>query len=297
MSQYAILVSLTVEHAYFTGGRTPDLTFTPSRECAHMLRLMRLSLKQDRNCLEIWQELADIPLPNSVGNETPSENMPKKVSIPELCFYFDIEGTDPLFSFYTDLPKTGLNFASEVLMKNEQLTQFEAEVEYLVSMEKPVIEKHGVHDQRTSLISVELHGVQLHTISKAIDSNVISRLIHPVKRYVMALKSKPIHWKYFFSGSLAKKKLHIVDLDAEENGLGIGFVDSSLTATKDGLAMISTSAIAMRHQPSQRFQLREAGAGERILVERLPNASLARIGKEKSRDGASMVVAEIYIHQ
>ena len=144
---------------------------------------------------------------------------------------------------------------------------------------------------------MELHGVQLHTISKAIDSNVISRLIHPVKRYVVALKSKQIHWKYFFSGSLAKKKLHIVDLDAEENGLGIGFVDSSLTATKDGLAMISTSAIAMRHQPSQRFQLREAGAGERILVERLPNASLARIGKEKSRDGASMVVAEIYIHQ
>ena len=182
-------------------------------------------------------------------------------------------------------------------MKNEVAIPIEPETEYLMPVEKPGADKHTADNQRAGKITVELHGVQLHTVNRAIESKVITRLIHPVKRYVVALKSKQIHWKYFFSGSLAKKKLHIVDLDAEENGLGIGFVDSSLAATKDGLAMISTSAIAMRHRPSQRFQLREAGAGERILVERLPNASLTKIGKEKGRDGASLVVAEIYIHQ
>jgi hypothetical protein len=297
MSQHALLLSLTIEHAYFNGGRTPALTFTPSRECAQMLRLMRLSLKQDENCLEVWQELADIPQANSAGNRTGDENPPQKTSSPELCFCFEIAGIDPLFSFYTDLPKAGLNFANQVLVKNEVALPIKPETEYLMAVEKPLTDKHTTHDQHSGQITVELHGVQLHTISRTIESNVITRLIHPIKRYVVALQSKQIHWKYFFSGSLAKKKLHIVDLDAEENGLGIGFVDSSLAATKDGLAMISTSAIAMRHRPSQRFQLREAGAGERILVERLPNASLTRIGKEKGRDGASLVVAEIYIHQ
>ena len=103
MSQYALLLSLTIEHAYFTGVRTPALTFTPSQECAQMLRLMRLSLKQDENCLEVWQELADIPPTTSAGNDTADENSPQKVSSPELCFCFEVEGIDPLFSFYTDL--------------------------------------------------------------------------------------------------------------------------------------------------------------------------------------------------
>ena len=53
----------------------------------------------------------------------------------------------------------------------------------------------------------------------------------------------------------------------------------------------------MRSIPTQRFQLREEGASGRVLVRRLPNASIDKIGKEKGPTGNHWSLREIYIHQ
>jgi hypothetical protein len=295
MNTFLPIFSLTIEHDYFADALTPNVQFTPSRDCAEMLRRWQLLLRQEGNCLEIWQEVGiSGPL---TARDVASNNAKRSQ---ELCFTFEVTGRDPLFSFYTDLPRSGTKYANQEDGNTSDI------VEYLVAADMKVDTTPDRHGQdKSNTFTVELHRIKLHEslqermhdLSKEEESSTTLKPPPALKQYVVALKSKKIHWKYFFSGSLAKKKLHIVDVNAEENGLGVGFVDSSLSATKDGLAMISTSAIAMRNRPDQRFQLREAGAGERILIKRLPNASLAKIGKEKSRDGASMVVAEIYIHQ
>jgi hypothetical protein len=117
------------------------------------------------------------------------------------------------------------------------------------------------------------------------------------KRYDIALTSKKIHWKYFFSGSLAAKKLTIVDLDAAGDAPGLGFAVSPMPALDAGTAYTSEAALPMQRLPQQRLQLREEGVAGKVLIKRLPNADIAKLGKERGRDGRSMLVAEIYIHQ
>lgn len=113
----------------------------------------------------------------------------------------------------------------------------------------------------------------------------------------LALAAKKIHWKYFFSGSLAAKKLAIVDLDATDGGDGIRFAPSSASATEAGTAFTSEAPLPIKRLPQQRLQLREEGATGKVLIRRLPNANIEKLGKERGRDGMSMIVAEIYIHQ
>jgi hypothetical protein len=112
-----------------------------------------------------------------------------------------------------------------------------------------------------------------------------------------ALQSKQLHWKYFFSGGLAAKKLSIIDLDASDSEPGLAFSLSPLAATANGTAYLSASPVPMQSIPQQRLQLREAGAAGKVLIRRLPNASVNKLGKERGPNGQSMIVAEIYVHQ
>lgn len=113
------------------------------------------------------------------------------------------------------------------------------------------------------------------------------------------LAARKLRWKYFFSGGLAARKLSIVDLDDAGAGSGglIRFAPSALAATVAGAAYTSEVALPMQKIPRQRLQLREEGGAGRVLIRRLPNADMAKLGKERGPDGESMIVAEIYIHQ
>ncbi len=115
--------------------------------------------------------------------------------------------------------------------------------------------------------------------------------------YRIALASKKIHWKFFFSGSLAAKPLRIVDLDAADGAEGIRFAASDWPATDGAAAYTSEAPLPIQRLPQQRLQLREEGGAGKVLIKRLPNANIEKLGKERGRDGLSMIVAEIYIHQ
>lgn len=91
--------------------------------------------------------------------------------------------------------------------------------------------------------------------------------------------------------------MQIVDLDANEGKTGIVFEASTQTATDSGSALVSQTAIPMQYMPVQQFQLREVGMAGKVLIKRLPNASVNKIGKERGPDGQNLLVAEIYIHQ
>lgn len=138
---------------------------------------------------------------------------------------------------------------------------------------------------RAPLLSVEIdhrappHGVEGSTV------------------YRIALASNKLHWKYFFSGSLAARKLSIVDLDAADGEHGVRFAASDWPATDGGTAYTSEQPLPIQRLPQQRLQLREEGGAGKVLIKRLPNANIEKLGKERGRDGLSMIVAEIYIHQ
>ncbi len=140
------------------------------------------------------------------------------------------------------------------------------------------------------------------TVAGALHAPLLSIAIahDPARRdavYRIVLAARKMHWKYFFSGSLAARKLTIVDLDATDDAAGIRFAAAAMGATVDGIAYLSETALPLQKLPRQRLQLREAGAAGKVLIRRLPNADVTKLGKERGRDGRSMIVAEIYIHQ
>lgn len=131
-------------------------------------------------------------------------------------------------------------------------------------------------------------------------------------RFLVRFGARQTRWKYY----LLADGLHgdhaeddpdaphtaIVDLDGELSFTPRGYTE--LPGQRAALTFISEQPIEMRQHPSQRLQLcQRDGPGQpvkRILIKRLPNASVAAVGREvaagsNDTGGEAMLVSEIYI--
>lgn len=271
MARYLPLFRLLIAHDFFTSDRELPLQVQATKACARQMEQEGLLLRSVSNGIEVWNEVREFDDPKA-----------------SLDFEFLVLSKDPYLETYTawevakpiayqteldDLSKRGETTAAMRSLKAATV----AECDFgLSSFER---QKMGI------VFSVKVKQT-LHVESD-----------QEVQQYQIQLRSKEMHWKYYFSGALAKKKLEIIDLDAESSESGCRFIPSSKIVTEDSLAFVSDVKLPMRSIPTQRFQLREEGANGRVLMRRLPNASIDKIGKEKGPDGQSLVVAEIYIHQ
>ena len=269
MGRYIPLCALKVQHEFFEG--SPDsnhlaLRFLPSLATAELIRREDLLLRERINGIEIWQVESD------KDSVVPA--------IRELDLTFLVSSKDPHFNFYTDLDLAKpINFINQEAAASSEPVRLTAQI-----VEQPDFSLFGLSSfenrRAPALFTVQLR----HQIS--------AQMTH----YLVELKARPLHWKYVFSGALAKKKLEIIDLEAgTSNGCRFNVAENSVTT--GAVAFISELPLPMKGMPTQRFQLREAGAAGRVLMRRLPNASIDKVGKERGPDGQSLVVAEIYIHQ
>jgi hypothetical protein len=280
MARYLPLFGLQVEHEFFSESLVSEsltLEFRPDKTSAAMMQRENLLLRRCDRGIEIWQEKRET-------EQTETQNSDEVIA--PLDFVFLVSSPDPMFDFYTawGLAKpivfcrgsTDLNAVDQATTQSLQMQTATTSDDGLSSFER----------QRAALVfSVKLEHKLQHSVSAEMTC------------YVIHLKARPLHWKYYFCGALAKKQLQIVDLDRENDGAGTLFRPSPNVAGSNGQAYISDTALPMRSIPSQRFQLREADATGRVLIRRMPNASIQKIGKEVGPDGQSLVVAEIYIHQ
>jgi len=283
MAHFLPLFAIAVTHEFHGEFAVPDLRFEPTTATTALMQRERLLVRRKAAGIEIWREQF--------------ENRPDDISPDALCLSFGVFSNDPLMRFYTEWP-----VAVPVVFKNKSpSTNATKEVLQAVPLADVCIGS-STRDANTCQSSLQnqmkqpVFAVDIEfTQVPAADENL--ETAQPPTSYVIALKSKKIHWKYFFSGSLAAKKLSIVDLDASENAKGIRFIPSSFTASDPGTAYLSESALPIQKLPRQRLQLREEGRAGKVLIRRLPNASIEKLGKERGPDGQSMIVAEIYIHQ
>lgn len=263
MARYLPLFALQVSHEFFSDAGSLPLQIQASKACAKEMERQGLLLRVVNNGIEVWNEVREFDEVDA-----------------RMSFEFLVSSKDPYLDSYTAWecakPLSYRSPGSGGLQENLVATSVEEQDFGLSAIEK----------QRMGLVfSVQLE----HGLHAEVDQDM--------KQYQIQLQSKTMHWKYYFSGALAKKKLEIVDLDAANTESGCRFIPSSKIVTEDSLAFVSEAQLPMRSIPTQRFQLREEGANGRVLMRRLPNASIDKIGKEKGPDGQSLVVAEIYIHQ
>lgn len=271
MARYLPLCALEIAHEFFESSedmRDLALRVFADVETQAVMAREGLLLRERSTGFEIWQE-------------QPSETEVVRESL--LHLHFSICTSNPRLPFLT-------------VRDAEQLACFANDMAAVAEVEDlQKVRDSGVMDlglrrfERQSCI--ELVRVKLtHVIQAGNAGNA------GMRRYRVQLKARRLHWKYIFSGALAKRALAIVDLNRSESG-GVQFVPSDQVITNKHVAFISDAALTMRSIPSQGFQLREEDASGRVLMRRLPNASFDHLGKERSPDGQTLVVAEIYVHQ
>lgn len=266
MARYQQLFSVAVMHEFYAGQAVPDLRYVPAAPTAELMRRERLLLRTTAAGMELWRELADADAP--------------VLAEARMLLRFEVLSGDPLMRFYTALPLAApLRFTNRLPGADRAEQQLQ-----------PV--KWARRARRDGLVN------QMHEPLFRLDIDFLpaADVGAAPPRWRVALASRTLHWKYFFSGALAAKQLNIVDLDASDGTEGVSFAPAA-PAVDGGSAYLSARALPIQKSPQQRLQLREVGAAGKVLIRRLPNASVEKMGKDQGPNGQSMIVAEIYIHQ
>jgi hypothetical protein len=277
MNEFIYLFSIKVEHEFYVHLGSQQLYLSATKESADAIRTQGLHVLPIDDGLEIWQE---------------KEFFLRQQQDYQLSF--DVSSADPWYAFRTDwngLEANAVWRAQEnklcaVVVLNESRLLFPSQF------------AERLREKNKALFCVMVDHPKVSSLE-----NLKNEKLTEVQ-YFMSLRSKKIHWKYFFTGSLAQKKLHIMDLNAKENEQSLSFVYAARSENRthniQGVALISQQAIAMQAQSMPRFQLREegvAGVAGKILIKHLPNPTMQAFGKDRGNDGRESIVAEIYIHQ
>jgi hypothetical protein len=253
----------------------------------------RTVLRQIDGGIEVWREADDeLFAITQEGNPVSRDAvLADEGSDSVLHFAYEVFCDDPQFTFYTDLPSTTPPCFHNSPLQSSEKIEVLSRTQVSPVLRPETVSRIGRPQLEQTRFFVDIR------FTEAAFWNAVSVKKQISKQYLIHLKSKKIHWKYFFTGTLASKNIQIVDLDANENETGVVFETSTQPATDLGTALVSQTAIAMQYKPAQHFQLREVDMAGKILIKRLPNASVNKIGKEWGPDGQSLLVAEIYIHQ
>lgn len=273
MARYRQLFSVAVTHEFHAGRPVPGLRYVPAASTAALMEREGLLLRTLDDGMEVWGEVADREADEAAADDA-------RGAVQHMLLRFEVLSGDPLMRFYTDLPAAPLRFTNRYPGAEG------------ASLRPVRWARRARGDGLVNQMQEPLFRIDIDFQPAAV---AVPEAAPP--RWQAALASRKIHWKYFFSGALASRQLNIVDLDADGGGEGIAFAPALPAAIEGGSAYLSALALPIQRSPQQRFQLREVGAAGKVLIRRLPNASVEKMGKQRGPNGQSMIVAEIYIHQ
>lgn len=271
MSSYYPLIGLIVKHNYFSNGLCSGLSFLPTAATTKLIAQYKLIMRSVPSGFSLY---ADTDF-TSIINE-------------EIVLRFNAFASDPYFSFYTH--ECGSNQESPLFYTTQQTdgaNHLKPSVFYTPdSLLELALRPVNARQSRSGFI-VDLH------IPGAVLSNRKSDNEYNFKPYTIQFNARAIPWKYYFIGELAKYDLEIKDIGVEPI---IVFMTYRQPVLKNGKVLISEIPIVMSDNPKQKFQLHYKSNPSKILIKRLPNATLHLLGKENYSNGQQSIVAEIFIN-
>ncbi|RUL79031.1 hypothetical protein [Dyella choica] len=256
MQRYRPFASVDVRHDYFADGGAHHLVFQPHAETAAFLRRFDMLLRADGRSLAI-------SAPESQWQGIWSERMdgdePRQLR-------FDVRSTDAVCAFYTGMVSSP------------------AGVEDDGALPAPLLAVPAGASAPWAIIALPLDA---NGDFEAWTSSLGGT-------YRLCMHSRSTIWKYLLTGDWRGRALSIVDQRGE-----VAFTapaEERLPNGQSALAVHSTTPIALRERPPQRFQLRDVTeAPERVLISRLPGATPQRLWRETVR-GEPTSVSEIFVH-
>ncbi len=285
MGAYRLLLSVTVEHAYFLGKSCKALEFIPTESCAALLRKTDLLLKSSESGVAVYYDEEKIDILRLHAED-------------DLALDFKVFSKDSNFFRYTAPGAPPDN--AIVFFNNRRITQDATGKQMLHSgsnaTDKALIDMNA--DQFQEILDRKDYFVKpafiLQMLITADEQGLCSeKLDAAARKFYIRFTTNQTFWKYYILGDLSKRDVYIMDLDNAIQFDKAG--DILLPGQCEAILLQSSVAIPMQEQYPQRLQLRESGSmGDKVLIKRLPNANVDQM-YEEMMNGRMENISEIYV--
>lgn len=283
-SSYKLIFRVAFEHTFSADGILRSLRIVPVAACHDMLRRAGVLLRVEDDGIAAFGDAATV---ERLRLHITEAGEPLKMA-------FEVFATDPNFFEYT-LPAwpqgkmlfldTGCAVADDAGRQMLHATPF-VTASAFVDRDQAVPAQGPGKGALTPSLAMLLQV----TVSTGLLEEPDAGRRHFHARFDAASS----HWKYWLFGS-DEADIAVVDL------AGVmafdRFKDVGIAERRRADVFLSRREIPMREVSPSRFQLRAAtAAGDRVLINRLPNASLGRRFGD-SKDGNPILVSEIFINR
>ncbi len=287
MGSYLPLFSLEVEHSYFSNSVCRGLHIGPSTQSALLLERSGCLLRRtDRGVMVLFDASA-------------SEAMRLRASdaLEPFCVHFLAHAQDPAFANYTD---GEFGSSQSVLLLDSRRAVLDESSRWRLhagaSTSAADVRRFASARAAKPLSQRERHEQPHFMVSVRVCPSDLPQTAQQAKRYYCRLPARSTIWKYYLFGDLAEAPYNVQVVDLGQANEFDAAVSERLPDGQSVLAVRSCAPIALQERSSQRFQLRQRGAGaDKVLVKRLPVASPSLLHRE-TLGGVPTWVSEIYIH-
>lgn len=258
MQRYRLFAAVDVRHDYFADGSARHLVFQPDADALAFLRRFDMLLRADGRSLTISVPESQL---QGIWSERTDGDEPRMLQ-------FEVHSTDASCAYYTAAVSTP------------------SQVEDDGALPAPLKAAPATAAAPLAIVALPLDTAGSKDFAAWTSTLGAS--------YRLRMHSRSTIWKYLLTGDWRGRALSIVDQRGE-----VAFTAPAQERLSNGqyaLAVHSTTPIALRERPSQRFQLRDVtDAPERVLISRLPGATPQRLWRETVR-GEPTTVSEIFVH-
>ncbi|MDV6348255.1 hypothetical protein R2083_12090 [Nitrosomonas sp. Is35] len=285
MGAYRLLANVTVEHAYFSGQSCRTLEFIPSESCAVLLRRTGLLLKASESGVAVYfdEEKIDILRLHAEDDLVLAFKVFSKDSN---FFRYTAPGAPPDDSIlFFDTQRVTRNAADKQMLHPDAYAAADAWLKLTTDPLPAILERKDYLVKPVFIVQL-----RITTGAEGLCSN---KLDSAARKFYIRFTTNQTYWKYYILGDLSKRNVFIADLDNTLQFENLG--STLLPGNREAVQLLSSKAIPLHEQPHQRLQLKEStGMGDRILVKRLPNASVEQVHGDLMA-GKIEQVSEIYI--
>lgn len=255
MPSHCLFTTIDVRHDYFADGLARHLLFLPHKDTLAFLRRFRVLQHANGHSLAI---MVPEPQLQNLWNERMDGGEPRVLR-------FDVHSMDAACVCYTGLVSTLPHRDDDGALPATLLPATSA----------------STAPWATVALQVDASG-----------SNGFAAWISSLgETYRLRMHGRSTIWKYLLTGDWGSRVLSIVDQRGEVSFTAP--IHERLPNGQDALAAHSTSPIALRERPLQRFQLCDA-VSAKVLISRLPDATPQRLRRETVH-GESVHVSEILV--
>jgi hypothetical protein len=263
MANYCNLINIAISHDYFIDGICRALQFKPTLATTKLIQRNNLLIKPIATGFNI------------LGDKDLSEIFDEEVRLRFITY-----SQDPHFLLYT----------APSVNDDEQLF-FSTQIVHQNRLSPSCFDNTAPDDD---MLDAKRFGKPVFILDIHIPPTIFTEVENSIKEFTLHFSARSLHWKYYFFGDLMKFDLEINDVFTQP---AITFTNSNTSEDLGFKAFISHAPLLLCEVPKQKFQLKDKNNSGKVLIKRLANAGVTRLGKEVSKDGEAFIVAEIYVNQ